>query len=434
MADEGQVVPPTRKRIVLCCDGTWNKPDADVVTNIEKIARTVQTDRPCPDGVQQVVEYVAGVGVGYAADRILGGAFGLGLFNNVRNAYRFLALNYAPGDEVFVFGFSRGAYTARSVAGLVGSIGLLTRAGMIRDGVLRQALDLYRLRPAQETPEELARRKETIAAFRAEHCHPAETTTIRFLGVFDTVGALGVPGMLRTGHQFHDITLGRGVELARQALAIDERRRVFEPCLWAVPTDEVDLQVGSGTGGRPRVKQVWFAGAHSDVGGGYPEQGLSNSTLRWMSDEARAAGLVFGEDDLAAYLGSRSEACVHDSLQPKALYSAINARERLRGDLASWRHPGVRSGVFLPDGRRDLEPAPPLDPGGRDLRVPVAMASTACEDASHGYRPSNVSAYVEAHRDPFDPTAYEPAPRLPDGSLPPTPAAVRRRRRRQART
>src|SRR6478609_7420700 len=104
------------KRLVICCDGTWNRPDSDHVTNIEKIARTVATDLGRTGGVQQLVLYLAGVGAGsYAADRLLGGAFG------------FLALNYEPGDEIFVFGFSRGAYTARSLVGMVGRAGLLTR-------------------------------------------------------------------------------------------------------------------------------------------------------------------------------------------------------------------------------------------------------------------------------------------------------------------
>jgi len=116
------------KRLVICCDGTWNRPDSDHVTNIEKIARTVATDLGRTGGVQQLVLYLAGVGAGsYAADRLLGGAFGFGLFANIRSAYRFLALNYEPGDEIFVFGFSRGAYTARSLVGMVGRAGLLTR-------------------------------------------------------------------------------------------------------------------------------------------------------------------------------------------------------------------------------------------------------------------------------------------------------------------
>ena len=121
------------KRLVICCDGTWNRPDSDHVTNIEKIARTVATDLDRTGGVQQLVLYLAGVGAGYAADRLLGGAFGFGLFANVRSAYRFLALNYEPGDEIFVFGFSRGAYTARSLVGMVGRVGLLTRDALVAD-------------------------------------------------------------------------------------------------------------------------------------------------------------------------------------------------------------------------------------------------------------------------------------------------------------
>ena len=110
------------KRLVVCCDGTWNKPDNENVTNVEKIARTVQSDPRATGGVYQLVYYVSGVGAGsYAADRLLGGAFGFGLFHNVIACYRFLAQNYEPGDEIFIIGFSRGAYTARSVAGMVGA-------------------------------------------------------------------------------------------------------------------------------------------------------------------------------------------------------------------------------------------------------------------------------------------------------------------------
>src|SRR4029079_2131271 len=106
-------------------------PASDNVTNIEKIARTVSTDPDQCDGIQQLVLYVGGVGIGYQLDRLLGGAFGSGLFNNVKTAYRFLALNYEDGDEIFAFGFSRGAYTARSLVGMIGFIGLLTRESLI---------------------------------------------------------------------------------------------------------------------------------------------------------------------------------------------------------------------------------------------------------------------------------------------------------------
>ena len=123
------------KRLVICCDGTWNRPDNAHVTNIEKIARTVETDPVDGDPpAQQMVLYLSGVGTsGYTVDRLLGGAFGFGLFDNMRSGYRFLALNYDPGDEIFVFGFSRGAYTARSLVGMIGRVGLLTRESLIRD-------------------------------------------------------------------------------------------------------------------------------------------------------------------------------------------------------------------------------------------------------------------------------------------------------------
>ena len=237
------------KRLVVCCDGTWNEPASDNVTNIEKIARTISTDPDQCDQVQQLVLYVGGVGIGYKLDRLLGGAFGSGLFNNVKTAYRFLALNYEEGDEIFAFGFSRGAYTARSLVGMIGFIGLLTRESLVANK-LPEAVDRY-----QRKEPKNGGFGSSNDEFKRDFCHPKTPT--KFLGVFDTVGALGVPGLLPKDHQFHDINLGDSVECARQALAIDEDRMVFAPCLWNAPT-------------RPeRVRQVWFEGAHSDVGGGY---------------------------------------------------------------------------------------------------------------------------------------------------------------------
>src|SRR5687768_3369281 len=119
------------KRLLICCDGTWNRPDSAHITNVEKIARTVQTDPRAAGGVHQLVYYISGVGgAGYRTDRILGGAFGFGLFHNVLSGYRFLAQNYEPGDEIFIVGFSRGAYTARSLGGMVARAGLLTKAAL----------------------------------------------------------------------------------------------------------------------------------------------------------------------------------------------------------------------------------------------------------------------------------------------------------------
>jgi uncharacterized protein (DUF2235 family) len=286
---------------VICCDGTWNRPDSDHVTNIEKIARTVATDLDRTGGVQQLVLYLAGVGAGYAADRLLGGAFGFGLFANVRSAYRFLALNYEPGDEIFVFGFSRGAYTARSLVGMVGRVGLLTRDALVADK-LPEAVARYQRRSPGDGSF-----GESDEEFRRDHCHPQ--APVHLLGVFDTVGALGVPGAVRKRHQFHDVNLSKAVLCARQALAVDERRIKFEPCLWEA--DEETRRDDEATG---RVQQVWFEGAHSDVGGGYPDTGLSDTALLWMVTEANRRGLVFDTRLLAVYVGGGSSALRHDSL------------------------------------------------------------------------------------------------------------------------
>lgn len=295
------------KRLVLCCDGTWNSPVNASVSNIEKIARSVRTGIG-PDGVQQMVFSIEGVGAqGYLVDRLLGGAFGYGLTRNVVAGYRHLALNYEPGDEIYVFGFSRGAYTARSIVGMVATVGLLTQEALALDH-LCDAERIYRL----QDPE---RRRELAAAFRAEHCH--ERVPVAFLGVFDTVGALGVPGLSRRRSRFHDLRLSTAVEQARQALAIDDRRITYEPCLWEVPVSMAD-----------RVKQVWFPGAHSDVGGGAPARALSDSALLWMVGEAIARGLSFDEDRLFAQL--RHEDTLVCRFRPGLLFGTINLVKRLR--------------------------------------------------------------------------------------------------------
>jgi hypothetical protein len=314
----------------------------------------------------------------------------------VRAGYRFLALNYEPGDEIFLFGFSRGAYTARSIAGMIGNTGLLTRKSLVL-GFLGEALERYQHRPAIPAGS----RFETAPAFREACCHP--DTPITFLGVFDTVGALGVPTMLHTDHEFHDVKLGRGVRVARQALAIDERRRSFAPCLWSVAdgspeTVEVLASDGS-TGSVPRVKQVWFQGAHTDVGGGYAESGLSDMTLLWMTDQARECGLAFDPAMLDLFLDSGRPAVPHSSMKP--LFRLANAFERIRP------RPEVMKDTFV-GGERNLTPTPVPDqpePGKEPepTSIPVLLASTAhtSYDASDAYHPRNLTAYVDAHSPPI---------------------------------
>lgn len=378
------------KRIVICCDGTWNRPENKNVTNIEKIARTVETDLTRTGGAPQLVHYIRGVGTGwYWVDRLLGGAFGLGLFGNVTDAYRFLALNYSPsrpgepGDEIYVLGFSRGAYTARSLVGMISRVGLLTNEALI-DDKLPEAVDRYRREPSPagdfgSSDEE----------FKRDHCHNPK---IRFLGVFDTVGALGVPGALINRHKFHDVRLSRAVSCARQALAIDERRLKFEPSLW---------EDDGGGASRERVKQVWFEGAHSDAGGGYGETGLSDTALLWMVREANAQGLVFNEGLLDTYIGSGSSAVRHNSMNNG--YRVLNALARLR--MALKANPRFRGG------RRLLDPTGAINP----LIASSAADHAASDDAR--YQPVNVQWFTAAQKDDTLKSVTEDVVALPDKSI-----------------
>lgn len=342
------------KRLVVCCDGTWNEADRSAVSNVEKIALAVKTDIPVPlpgpsdsiDAgmqrtpvtVQQEVLYVTGVGTrGYFADRVLGGAAGAGLTGNVNEAYRWLCLNYDPGDEIFLFGFSRGAYTARSVGGMVATVGLLDLDRLLPDGfgaTLLKAEELYRLPTA--TSDQKAEQAKQIAPFRRDHS--CDGVRVRFVGVFDTVGALGIPGPSRDRMKFHNVTLGPTVEHARQALAIDERRMTFEPCIWTIDTNLPSAQ-------RPHsVKQVWFEGVHSDVGGGYPnaKSGLSQISLAWMVTEAATLGLVFDPHTLAAQFDPNATVELHDSLS--LVYKMINLGRNTGRRFTGMFHTGHGSG------------------------------------------------------------------------------------------
>ncbi|MGN6722166.1 MAG: DUF2235 domain-containing protein [Marmoricola sp.] len=375
--------PP--KRLIVCCDGTWNKPDNVDVTNVEKIARTVQTDAGSSGGVQQLVYYISGVGTSsYEADRLLGGAFGLGLFHNVIACYRFLSQNYEPGDEIFIIGFSRGAYTARSLAGMVAKVGLLTKVALVEDR-LAEAVHIYQgLKMPPGTPS------QSPSDFKRDHCYAPKIT---FLGVFDTVGALGVPGFEWATPRFHDVQLSDQVLCARHALAVDETRLKFAPTLWeaAEPVATED----------PRVKQVWFEGCHSDVGGGYPEgqTGLSDTALLWMVQEARKAGLVFDISLLSIYLGTGAADVLHNPLD--LLFRIDNALLTLKGLL-----PGQGSDQFI-HGRRRLT-------NDRALSIRVASSVVAhFEDGT--YRPFNLAEFASETHD-FD-GIIEPVDDLPDPHL-----------------
>lgn len=273
------------KNLVVCCDGTWNLADQPSKTNVTKVALAV---RPGVDGVEQRVYYGSGVGA-HRGERLRGGAFGAGLSRNILDAYRFLIDAYEPGDQLYLFGFSRGAFTARSLAGLVRNSGIMRRENAHR---IKEAWALYRDRVEKPTGT-------AATLFRQAYAHE---TGIRFIGVWDTVGSLGIPvlgpgwlkpavALVNRRWAFHDTKLSSGVKGAFHALAIDEQRTPFIPTLW-------HQQPGAAKAGQ-ELKQVWFAGVHSDVGGGYEETPLSDITLLWMVHQARRHGLEFDPEVLS---------------------------------------------------------------------------------------------------------------------------------------
>ncbi len=295
-------------RLIVCLDGTWNTPDQRIggqirPTNVVKMARAIAskgTATPPASGlVTQTVFYDQGVGTdGGPLSRLLGGVSGLGLSKTIKDAYRFLMLNYEDGergaDEIFIFGFSRGAYAARSLAGFLRNCGLLKTIHADR---LHEAFDLYRSESHPNSPE--------AKEFREEYSREVEVT---FLGVWDTVGSLGIPpqgifpwldpiaAILNEPFEFHDVELSRIVKNAYQALAIDERSAPFEPAIWQ--PKEIEGEAVSKVG--QTVEQVWFAGYHGDVGGASRDAGLSDIAFMWMKEKAEACGLAFDSDYVAS--------------------------------------------------------------------------------------------------------------------------------------
>jgi uncharacterized protein (DUF2235 family) len=265
------------RRIVLCFDGTWNKPadenlaaEEQVETNVCRFYRSVK--EAGADGLQQLKWYDEGVGTKWY-DRFIGGAIGVGLEKNILDGYKFLAQQYQDGDEVYVLSFSRGAYTARSLVGLLRNCGLVENKRLpLR---IAMAYGIYRTR--DDGPD-----SPTALQFKAKF---SRVIKLKFLGVWDTVGALGIPLDLLQRlnmqfYEFHDTKLSTIVENACHAIAVDEHRVDYDACLW---TPEVKPEQS--------LQQRWFLGAHCDVGGGYKDRRLSDLALSWMQDNAAAAGL-----------------------------------------------------------------------------------------------------------------------------------------------
>jgi uncharacterized protein (DUF2235 family) len=375
------------RRVVVCCDGTWNEPDAAAPTNVARVAMGVAPEDS--DGIRQLVYYHPGVGT-RRTERIRGGMFGYGLSRNVRDCYRYLVDTYEPGDQLYFFGFSRGAYTARSTVGLINNCGILRREHRER---LDDAYRLYKSRDLVTHP-----RAREGQLFRRSYSWDDADLDIRFVGVWDTVGALGIPidglpipSVIKRQWGFHDATLNDHVRYAYQALAIDEKRGPFKPALWAKKPDAPKEQV---------VEQVWFAGDHCDVGGGHPEPELSEIPLLWMVENARARGLAFKPDHFALRdrdaAGPRDETADKDgqTVAPDPLGEIHDSRKRF-----------YRA---LPRNERALGAE---DPPGQPVALRESAASSAQirHETKPDYSPESLADWLNARK------RVTP---VPDGSLP----------------
>jgi uncharacterized protein (DUF2235 family) len=276
------------KKLVIFCDGTWNEL-TERGTNVLRTLQAIES-RDAAGGAPQLMHYIAGVGT-RRGEKFKGGTFGYGISNNIKDAYSFLVSNYEENDEIYLFGFSRGAFTARSIAGLVHNLGILKRCKMPMASI---AYDHYKDKSEGWRPKGADAEK-----FRNDYCHPWPVK-IRFLGVWDTVGALGAPygeflGYLVDkffGCSFHDVTLSESVDSAYHALAADERRWPFRPThIEFTDYHRQRNEKNVSAHGFPLYKRKWFPGVHSNVGGGYGRYGLSDCALEWMVECARLNGL-----------------------------------------------------------------------------------------------------------------------------------------------
>ena len=331
------------RNIVICCDGTSNEFSAEN-SNVVKLYQTLVWN------ATQIGYYHPGVGTMGARSaltapgkwwtKLIGLAFGYGISDNIADAYQFLMRNFELGDEVYVFGFSRGAYTARALCGMLHIVGLLTQGN---EGLIPYAIRMIKNKHIDF--KVAADFKNTFA----RECKP------HFVGVWDTVSSVGwVYNAVR--FPFTNLTRNSDISIVRHAISIDERRAFFRQNLFGTPMNPTQ-----------DVKEVWFAGVHCDVGGGYKEEQsqLSNIALRWMTCEAELAGLAVDAHRKADVLGGKPPSVgpdpntkyQHESLEkwwwiaevwPKVAYrlAAEGAWEKtLRMNLG--RHRFIAPGVLV---------------------------------------------------------------------------------------
>jgi uncharacterized protein (DUF2235 family) len=354
------------KNVVICCDGTGNE-FGDRNSNVVKLYQMLVLDP------SQVAYYHPGVGtmgarsalspIGKKWTKLLGYAFGYGASDNVADAYQFLMRNFQPGDQVYVFGFSRGAYTARVICGLLHMVGLLREDN---EGLIPYAIRLMKTRPLTGDVFKIA------AKFKATFSRECKT---HFLGVWDTVSSLG--WIYNAVHfPFTTARSNPDLDVVRHAISLDERRAFFRQNLFGPPSDKNPGQ---------DVQEVWFAGVHSDVGGGYEEDKsqLSRIALRWMVCEARLAGLHVDPRRQADILGSKPPFApdpfgyMHDSLTPAwwggEVWPKVVSRKNAAGEWKKglrlnlgrrrWIDPASNPAVHESVEQRIANPAMKYNPG-----------------------------------------------------------------------
>lgn len=308
-----------RKQIVLCCDGTWNDPQGKGTaqrSNAALLFESLPANAPGADHRSRTIKYfdsgkpTCKSSLGH---RLLGRATGLELDKSILEAYRFLISNYRIGDEIYLFGFSKGAYIVRSLAGLIRNCGILKPEN------IQKAEDAYR--DYRDRHPELAPDSHLMNVFRRVYAFE-DSTPIQFIGVWETVGHLGIPSRYLTNperYRFHDNKLSSKVKNAFQALAVDENRRNLKPALWEISQN--------GLSRNQVVEQRWFAGSHTHVGGGEKDKGLSDIALNWLFNKALDSGLDinFADQSLPVF-NTRPD--FRSSITPKT-FSLSGHRQRV---------------------------------------------------------------------------------------------------------
>ncbi|MBP9234047.1 MAG: DUF2235 domain-containing protein [Hyphomonadaceae bacterium] len=401
------------KRFIICFDGTWQRLRQDKPTNIAILARSVAHTNTLEDGTQipQIVIYSQGVGSNIDAlgkdgfvdgmtewlNKILGGVFGEGVEDNIVETYLRLAFNYEAGDEIYVFGFSRGAFCARSFAGLISSAGIVSRLHAERAW---DAFRLYRSRPGPKATQferddyDRARREfrtlygKGVRAADGTRIKSDESIKVTYLGIFDTVGQRGVPsalgGFARSMNKrfgFHDMMVGSNVLAARHAVAIDERRLGFPATLWEGV--EVANQRPHCQPGRVHYQQRWFVGTHGDIGGGEGSP-LSAAPLKWIAEGAAECGLRFygkyGEDESPLDQAIREAGLV---------FNARISRPKFWDSLSPMNYPIYSRRIWAAKARKEQ---PSADYIANVLDPTVTMRATA-KDLRPRYRPAPLKPF-----------------------------------------